>query len=118
MPSGRAGWQERLMSAARTGLGIVLALSPVVLWVAWSPFVLAVVAAAIAVSAGMFVLLHDGRHPGAEDPVAAPQSRAGDFDAEEFIEEIHRIFPLTYHHSLRGRARFRRAMDKLRRLAY
>jgi len=34
----------------------------------------------------------------------------------EFIDEMHRLFPLTYHHSSAGPLRFRQAMKRLSQL--
>lgn len=117
MPSKKVRWTEPLISIGQTVCGFVLALAPVTLWVAWSPFVLLVVVAAIGVSTGIFVLLHGCEHSATEDRLATPWRRPGAFLPDEFIEELHQISPLTYHHSLKPRARFRRAMEKLRRPA-
>lgn len=103
-------WMRRLASVGETGLGIMLALVPVLLWVAWTPFLFAAVLVAAAVSAALLVLLHSTGD--------APQATGGPGAAlpAEFVEEIHRVFPLTYHHSFIGAERFRRAMENLRRM--
>jgi len=102
-------------SGVLAGLGIILALAPVGLWVAWSLFVLAVVVATIAVSAALFIVLHD-HHAPVGDPRAEAEYRSAMAVQDELVDEVHRIFPLTYHHSNRPRARFRRAMEKIRNL--
>jgi hypothetical protein len=103
---------QRLAFVGETVLGVMLALVPMLLWVAWTPFLLAAVLAAGAISAALLVLLHaaigDPDAPAGRDPRAALP--------DAFVEEIHRIFPLTYHHSFTGADRFRRAMESLRRL--
>ena len=76
------------------------------LWVAWSAsLVLAVMAAAL-VAAGLLVLLTESSPPQADSGgrVTLPP---------QFVDEVHRLFPLTYHHSARGPLRFRRAMKRL-----
>jgi hypothetical protein len=47
---------------------------------------------------------------GTEEAGAAPNRLS-----KESIAELQRIFPLTYHHSLVEKSRFRQAMDKLRK---
>jgi len=116
MPAKRRSWAEPLISIGLTGLGIILALAPVAFWVAWTPFVFLVVLAVIGVSAALFIVLYGCQLPATEDQRATPGNSSRAVLPDEFVEEIHRIFPLTYHHSLHGRARFRRAMEKLRRL--
>jgi hypothetical protein len=77
---------------------------------------LAIVVAVGVVSAILIVLLTDSGPEGAESrrPQDAPAGR--DILPDESVREIHRIFPLTYHHSMNERARFRRAMDRVRLL--
>jgi hypothetical protein len=99
---------QRLSSIATTLLGVILAVTPVALWVAWSAgLVLAVMAVAL-VAAGLLVLLAESSPPQRPDggKVVLPP---------HFIEEVHELFPLTYHHSARGPSRFRRAMERLSR---
>jgi hypothetical protein len=96
---------------AETTLGILLALTPVLLWAAWTPsLALAVLGLAI-VSAALLAFLDrsGGDHGG---PPAAPKPALTD----ECIDEVHRLFPLVYHHSRYETPAFRRAMEKLRRL--
>jgi hypothetical protein len=102
---------RRLADYATALLGVILAATPLALWVAWSPAVLFLVLAVAIGSAGLLVLLNqlDGQAaPAASGRVGLP---------EEFVAEVHELFPLTYHHSHRPAARFRRAMAKLSRLA-
>ena len=104
---------ERLAAAASTLLGVILAVTPVLLWVAWSDTVLFIVVAAAIVSAGLFVSLEERLHrPSDGTGAGVGNARLPD----RFFEEIHQIFPLTYHHSMRPRARFRQTMEKLSRM--
>ena len=108
MSGGRTTLADRLSDAATTVLGAILALTPAGLWIAWTPEVLFIVAAAAIASAGILILLAErSAPPAAEQRVVLP---------DEFIAEVHEIFPLTYHHSLRETARFRRAMARLSRM--
>jgi hypothetical protein len=100
--------KEHLARVATTLLGIVLAFTPAALWISWSAtMVMAVMATALA-CAGLLVLLTESSPPRqAREPGALP---------EAFIDEVHRLFPLTYHHSSAGPRRFRLAMKELREL--
>lgn len=116
MPAKRENWAEPLISIGLTGVGIILAVAPVALWVAWTPFVLLVVLTVIVVSAALFIVLYGCQHPAAEDQRVTPGNSSRAVLPDEFVEEIHRIFPLTYHHSRLETVRFRGAMERLRRL--
>jgi hypothetical protein len=97
---------QRLSRVASTVLGVFLALTPAALWVAWNASLLLAVMAAAVVAAGLLVLLTE----------SSPQQQADGGKVElppEFIDEVHQLFPLTYHHSARGPSRFRRAMQRL-----
>src|SRR5687767_9885752 len=96
---------QRLSRVATATLGALLAITPAALWVAWSATAVFVVLVAAVVSAGLLVLLTESSPQGKDDSVTLP---------EEFIDEVHRLFPLTYHHSAAGPSRFRRAMERLR----
>jgi hypothetical protein len=104
---------QRLASSAETGLGLVLAATPLGLWIAWTETLLLSVIAVAVVCAALLVLLTDFSRSAGDEP------RAGDGGADQavlpegFVDEVHRLFPLTYHHSLSGSARFRRAMARL-----
>ena len=104
---------KRLDAAASTLLGVILAVTPVMLWVAWTDTVLFIVVALAIVSAGLFVSLEERLHRPSDGPGAGVgNARLPD----RFVEEIHQIFPMTYHHSMRPRARFRQTMEKLSRM--
>jgi hypothetical protein len=106
---------ERWLSGAEVGLGIILALTPITLWVAWTPLVFMVVVAAAAVSAILLGLLHGRRGSAHQDlDPDRPSESLQPVLPDGFVEEIHQIFPLTYHHSRIESPRFRRAMQNLR----
>jgi hypothetical protein len=92
-------------------LGIVLALVPVALWVAWTPWVWVIVVAVGVVAAALLVAVGYCWSPAGEGASSAKPELP-----DEGIAAIHEAFPLTYHHSFRQTARFRRAMDALRRV--
>ena len=119
MAAQRTPTAERLSAIGVTVFGLLLAVFPLALWVAWTPFVFSVIfAVGLASAALLLVLLARQRDP-AEHPHAT--SRTGESRtamADDLVEEIHGIFPLTYHHSRNGRAPYRRTMEKLRRLVW
>jgi hypothetical protein len=104
--------KERLSRIGETGLGIVLALVPVALWVAWTPIVWVVVMAVGFAAAALLIEL--SRRRASEDANALP-GEAPPALPDTFTATIHELFPLTYHHSREGPRRFRSAMEKLRR---
>jgi hypothetical protein len=104
-----------LHGAAMTALGIVLALVPPALWIAWTETILFWVAAIGAISAAALVVLAElGRDDVGDGP--GPHAIASRERADASIAALHRIFPLTYHHSMVEKTRFRDAMDKVRQL--
>ncbi|MDX1376086.1 MAG: hypothetical protein R3357_11010 [Burkholderiales bacterium] len=105
-----------LKGAVETVLGLVLAAVPLALWVARSPGVLLAVIGTGGVCAVLLIALS---WLGDETPEEAPDSRADPARADvpdAFVEELHQLFPLVYHHSRREKPRFRRTMETLRRL--
>jgi len=106
---------ERIGYACETVLGIVLAATPVALWVAWSPALLVCVLLTAAACSALLVLLSD-RLPGREGQDDGAQSwRDKNSVPGEIVEEVHRLFPMIYHHSGRNDPRFRQAMARLSR---
>jgi hypothetical protein len=98
-------------AAAETVLGLALAAVPVALWVAWSPFVFGLVLATCLVSAVLLIAVTEGTN----DP--APLGRPLAAMPVAGVEELHELYPLTYHHGRRRDPRFHALMEKLRQLA-
>ena len=111
----RAGIAERLGGIAATGLGTVLAVTPVVLWIAWTAELVVGIMLVAAVCAVLLAWLESSLQ-GARSQGDAAGAGGRVVLPEEFIEEVHRLFPLTYHHSRHETARFRQAMKGLSRL--
>jgi len=99
------------LAVAETLLGIVLAATPVALWIAWEPEILLAVLALALASALLLVLVHR------LDPAqhAAPTWRHPEL-RDQFFVEMHRVFPLVHHHRRTLSGRFGEAMRKVRRL--
>lgn len=110
------GLAERLRSFAMTALGLVLSLVPLGLWVAWTEILLLAVVVIAVVSAALLVLLSEWQGPAAEELQALRQRATREVLSDESVAEMHRLFPLTYHHGRRHTPRFRRAMAEVLRL--
>jgi len=90
---------------AQTLVGMVLAATPVTLWIAWSPALLAGALGVALLGAGLLVLLTEAQpETGAED---------GTRLSEEFLQELQHLHPMIYHHSGRRSSRFQRTMRRL-----
>lgn len=109
----RRGLRARLCGTVATILGIGLALTPVLLWVAWTAAQIACIALAAAVSAALLALFEESSEPGAPHQAGPADAGSRNILPEEFIEEVQRLYPLTYHHSRLETRRFRQAMKRL-----
>lgn len=116
MFAGYTAMRYRFASIGVTACGIVLAAVPLALWVAWTPFGFFLVLAAGAASLVLLGILMSRLPADVEHSEEPRRDETGAALPDEFVEEIHKIFPLTYHHSTIERARFRRTMDRLREL--
>jgi hypothetical protein len=88
----------------------------VALWIAWTAALVVWIMLVAAVCAVLLALLMESSRPGARNHDSPAGADGGVVMSEEFIEEVHRLFPLTYHHSRLETARFRQAMKRLSRL--
>lgn len=112
----RIGLAERLGHIGVTGLGMFLAVTPVALWIAWTATLVVWILLTATVSAVLFALLSDFLSRRARNQCDPEGADGRVILPDEFIEEVHRLFPLTYHHSRHETARFRQAMGRLSRL--
>lgn len=107
------GWGDYAREAGLVVLGLILAVIPLALWLAWSePVYWGVLTVCLAASALFLVLSWLGRGETEEERLRAlakpPQQLS-----PEFIAELHRITPLTYHHRRLGDPRLRGKFLKL-----
>jgi hypothetical protein len=100
-----------LRHAAEIVLGFVLAATPVTLWIAWTATQVVCGMLLALLCAALLALLvesaPEGEHQAGGSAALPP----------EFIEEVQKLYPLTYHHSQHETQRFRQAMQKLAELA-
>jgi hypothetical protein len=104
-----------LRSIAVPSLGIVLSVIPLALWVAWTETVLLTVLAVGAAGAVLLVVLTEDEASMRRGPHAPRRPEARPMIEDEAVAEIHKVFPLTYHHSLKPNTRFEDAMEKVAR---
>ena len=111
----RAELAERFGGIVATALGIVLAVTPVALWIAWTA-AMVVWIMLFAVVCALLLSMVESSLPSSRNERNGAGAGGRVVLPEEFIEEVHRLFPLTYHHSRHETARFRQAMKRLSRL--
>jgi hypothetical protein len=116
MSTARTGLAERLGHIGVTGLGVVLAVTPVALWIAWTATLVVCVMLVAIVSAALFAWLTERLRERTQIQSGSEGAFSGVALPDEFIEDVHRLFPLTYHHSRLETPRFRQAMKRLSQL--
>ena len=89
---------------------------PLALWVAWTPSVFLLVLAVGAVSIVLLGFLASRLPSRDDDSHGRDDAQDKPVLPDGFVEELHAIYPLTYHHARIGRSRFRHTMERLRRL--
>ena len=96
--------------------GAALMITPLALWVAWTETVLYIVLAAGFMAGALYCLLV--RYEQRADLRISASATIGPAQTvpDEFVAELHDLFPLTYHHRRLGDPAFQRKMDRLKRL--
>ena len=101
---------KRLRHMVEIMLGCVLAATPVTLWIAWTATQVLCMMLVALICAALLALLVESA------PEGEHRTGGGATLPPEFIEEVHRLFPLTYHHSRLETPRFRQAMKRMSQL--
>ncbi len=96
--------------------GAALMITPLALWVAWTETVLYIVLAAGFMAGTLYCLLY--MYEQRTDLAQSPSTTSGPAKTvpDDFVAELHDLFPLTYHHRRLGDPAFQRKMDRLKRL--
>ncbi len=100
-----------LHEAVMTLLGITLALTPLAMWVAPNSTILAIVLTVSVVSGFAVWTLSLLGHSAPDNAVGDEPPRLPD----KFVAELHKLSPLTYHHSGMGDTTYQRKIDSLRK---
>lgn len=110
------GSSDQFCNIGMEVLGVVLAAVPLALWVSWSQAVFLAVVMGCAVALAAFVALAwSGQAEGQAH--RAGRRTAGQVIANpEFIAELQRLMPFTYHHRRLGDSRIRRKLARARTL--
>jgi hypothetical protein len=113
-----AKFADSLITLGLILLGLVLMVTPLALWVAWTDTILFVVLAA-GVSAGALycVLVHFEKpaHPGQGEPAGHVRAKTL---PDKIIAELQELHPFIHHHRSSGGPKFQIAMDHLRKRLY
>ena len=116
MPVATNGLAEALRTLGMGAFGLTLALTPLALWVAWTETGFVIVLAAGATAGLLYWLLAGFRDPLLEDRGQARAPGTRQALSDEFLAELSRLGPWTYHNRRLGDAAFRRKMESLLRL--
>ncbi len=116
MPADTKKPLEALRNAALTAAGLMLAATPLALWLAWSQamFVL-VLGAGAAFGLLFFVLYADTRVTTDQEQRKDPNSKTMENLDDKFLSELSDMGPFIYHNRLSGDSRFRRKMARLKK---
>ena len=103
-------WLQHLMTLC----GIILALTPLAMWVAPTIAILVLIIVVGIVAAAVLCLLDFYDEHVGDLKQAGPEVSKLSFD--EFMATMHRLYPLSYHHGRRRDPVFAREMERLKRL--
>jgi hypothetical protein len=92
----------------QTVIGMVLAATPLALWIARSPTQLLATVLVAVLGAGLLVML--------TDETSERAAEQGPRLPEEFLVEVQHLHPMIHHHSGRRSSRFQRTMRRLAQL--
>jgi len=97
--------------AGLTVLGLIVMVTPLALWVAWSEsvFIFVLASSVVAVIAICVLAGHDGRR-NEDEHHAGPTQKLSD----ESLSELSDLGPFVYHHCSTGGSRFQTSMRTLK----
>jgi hypothetical protein len=107
---------DHLHEIGNVVLGLLLSAIPLALWIAWSEIVFFAVLATCFIAMGLLIALTRSSNSAETDRQAENRADRRDGISPEFIAELHRLVPFTYHHRLLGDTRIRKKMARLRAL--
>ncbi|MDP6690678.1 MAG: hypothetical protein QF384_14370 [Alphaproteobacteria bacterium] len=98
-----------------TASGMVLALTPLALWVAPNTAAFGIILA-VTMVAGATVWLFSVWHTGyARQTPGEPSAHRLATVPDRFVAELHKLSPMTYHHRSLGDRRYQRKIDPLKK---
>ena len=111
-----ARFAERLITPVLVVLGLILMVTPLALWAAWSETVLLIVLAAGAAAALLYCLL--ARLEAPAPPAKNAAALRPEPLPEDLLDELQSLHPFVYHNRLTREGRARRVMRRLRAHLY
>lgn len=111
-----ARFADRILTPILVVLGLVLMVTPLALWAAWSKTVLLIVLATGATAAVLYCLLARLESPA--PPAEGDAGRRPEALPEELLDELQSLHPFVYHNRLTREGRARRVMRRLRTHLY
>lgn len=99
-----------------TASGIVLALTPLALWVAPNQAAFGIILAVTVVAGAtvwLFSIWHTAYRP--QTPGVGSRHRLATVP-DQFVAELHKLSPMTYHHRSLGDRRYQGKIDPLKKL--
>ena len=113
-----ARFVDSLLAFALTVLALILMVTPLLIWVAWSDVVLFVVLASGGTAGVLYCILVQFEKP---DGSQCADSRSGSGPValpDELLEELQQLHPYIHHHRPSGTPEFNTAMRHLRAHLY
>jgi hypothetical protein len=106
---------RHLRNYAATSLGLVMAATPLALWVAWNQTVFILVLVVFAAAVVLFSMLPVYDEPGVSDWRDHRDAESTARLSDEFLSELSNMGPWVYHHRRLGDPDFQRKMDLLKK---
>ena len=97
-------------------LGVILMMTPLALWVAWTGTMLLIVLATGTLAGVLYCVLAETQEPANLGQGVSPKYGPVESLPYGFVEALHEISPLTYHHRIIGSPIFQRKMVRLKEL--
>lgn len=109
---------DNLVTLGLIFLGLILMLTPLALWVAWTETIFMVVLGSCATAAVLYCLLARLEAPASSNrSEASDPARAQDF-SDTVTDELQSLHPFVHHHRPSGGRKFRLAMYRLKKRLY
>jgi hypothetical protein len=113
-----ARFSDALRTIGFTLLGMVVAATPLALWVAWTHTVFFGVLLIGAVAAALYCFFADVANIRPMGPHAFPDTVRKTTIADEMVRDVQRLHPFVHHHRPTGSPKFSAMMAQLKRYLF
>ena len=110
-----AALADRLTGIGLTILGLVLMVSPLALWVAWTDTILVIVLASALVAGVLYCVLARCEKPVRPAPRDAADRIRREPLPEQAMDDLQTLYPFIYHNGPAGGPKFHAVMRRLKR---